>query len=366
MKILCVSDAFADSNHSSINGIFENGMNNIHSCDVVYFSKSNEYYYKGNRLVIPYHHKRKGIIAALSSLVDISSYSHIIVRNYFTVLNQFTSKKNKYSFKLGFWESFPHLYRGLHQAIFLNKSVARKRVQYFINNLLANRVLQKADFFLPITEKYFEVFRPNLKCPRFPLSMGVNFEEIPKNLESKCLDQELKKFVYIGVVDQLRKIDVIVDAFSKISENYLFDIYTASDNESTEKIISLGDPRIKIKTAIPRKELLSTIINYDVGIGLIPEDKLYIVSSPTKTLEYYAVGIPALINSIPDHNLLFNDESAFFSDFKEDSIMEKVKQIIDADNSLLRNMGEKGKAKVLGCRDYSRMAANLAGFLAEL
>lgn len=367
MNILFISDLFEDSNHSSVNGIFESNMKRMCSCDTVYFSNSNKSEYSDGRIYIPYRCKRNNILEVISSLVDIKKYDYVIIRNFFPVLKQFLAKRCLYEFKVGFWESFPHSYRGLHQALYLNKSVYRKKIEYFIKNKMENRLLSQVDFYLPITNKFYEEFRSNVLCPVMPMPMGVDMQEVDTtDKELLSPPSEVKKFIYIGVVDQLRMIDVVVRAFSVIEEEFVFDIYTASENKCTSLIRSLSDNRIQIKKAIPRKDLMKKMNEYDVGIGLIPENKLYLVSSPTKTLEYYSVGIPSILNNIPDYHSLFDEESAFFCEFDEKRLSEKIREILLISKGKLELMGSIGKDQVIKNRDYKVIASKLMNFMKSI
>ena len=362
MKILCISDLLEGSNHSSVNGIFSSNLFNTASCDVVFFSKTKTLSRSENKIVIPYSNKRKNLVSSLESQLQLDDYDFVIVRNYFPVLRQVLKSRQKYKFKIGFWESFPHSYRRLHQAFQLNKSVLRKKVEYYVKNKNENSLLSKVDFYLPITEKFQEVFRPNLDCPTMALPIGVNFQRIPPP-PSNSPEKQILKFIYIGTVDQLRKLDTIVNAISSVKGDYVLDIYTASDNEQTSSIASLKDKRITVKQALPREELMRKMMEYDVGIGLIPENKLYIVSSPTKTLEYYAVGIPSIINSMPDYKGILTDDDAFYCTFEESDITKLIERILLMPKNKLKQMGLSGKGKVLQKRDYRILSNSLKAFL---
>lgn len=366
MKILCISDLLENSDHSSVNGIFGSNLYNTCSCDVVYFSKRNKQHRNNNKIIIPYRAKRKGLIKLLSSQIDFNSYDFVVVRNFFPVLKQIIKQKNQYKFKVGFWESFPHSYRRLHEAQHTHKSILRKTIEYHIKNKIEDTLLSKVDFYLPITDKFTQVFRPNLDRPTMALPMGVDFRSIPNAKPENHIHNAPIKFIYIGTVDSLRNIDLIIEAFSAIEGDYILDIFTASNNSITNSDILKSDRRISIRSAIPREQLLNNIMEYDVGIGLIPENKLYIVSSPTKTLEYYAASTPAIINNIPDYKGIFNQKNAFYCQFDKKSIIESIKKILLMPKQELKSMGESGKKMVSQRRDYKVLSDALKSFLQSI
>ncbi len=364
MKILCISDLQNGTNHSSVRGIFGSYINDFSSCDTVYFSKSSTKKLGEHTVIIPYRYKRKNFIQTISELLDLNNYDFVIVRNYFPILKQLLKQQSKFRFKIGFWESFPHSYRRLHESQQTTKSKFRKTIEYAIKNKIENALLSQIDFYLPITNKYKQIFRNNIKCPVMPLPMGVDFTNIPQS--NTVNNDNITRFTYIGTVDKLRMIDEVISAFTSIKEDYIFDIYTASKNETVSSISNLNDKRIRVYDSLPRDKLFRKITQYDVGIGIIPNNKLYTVSSPTKTLEYYALGIPSIINDIPDYNGLFNKENALICDLSKDSIANAARKAIHKPKTELKHMGNLGKAQVIKHRDYHVMTKSLLRFLDSL
>ncbi len=60
-------------------------------------------------------------------------------------------------------------------------------------------------------------------------------------------------------------------------------------------------------------ELLKRMRSYDAGLALIPNNLLYEVASPTaKTMEYYAMGLPALMSPLAEHTRFFNENYRLF------------------------------------------------------
>jgi len=361
MKILCITDQFENSNHSSIEGIF--GIYLKETCEVytVYFSKFLKHSnISENRIHIPYSSKRKNVCNEISKLINMKDIDIVIVRNFFPVLRDFLKNKIKYNFRIGFWHSFPHTFRRLFEAKEENKAVARKSIEYMIKTYFEKRLIKKCDFLIVMSKEFKDTFYSDIAIPYSLLPMGVNFDNLPSyNSDSN----PIKKLIYTGAVDHLRKIDLIIETLSELKEDFVMDIYTQSNNETTKKIEELSDNRINIYPALPRKELFKKMTTYDIGIGLIPDNQLYRVSSPTKTLEYYSIGLPAIINYLPEYISLFDNESAFFCDFTRDSIRETVETALTLSKEKLFEMGMKGKHIVKNQRDYRVLSEKLHNFL---
>jgi len=361
MKILCITDQSENSDHSSIEGIFGTHLKELCTVYIVYFTKtSGNSYIKENKIYIPYSYKRKNIIGELNKIIDLNQIDNIIARNFFPVLKDVLRNKARYNYRVGFWHSFPHTFRRLFEARKENRAVFRKTIEYKIKSSLEKNLIKKCDFLIGMSKEFKSTFYPDMDINYLPLPMGIHFNDLPSY---KPNNDYLKKFIYTGTVDYLRETDFIIDTISGLKEEFVLDIFTQSSNEITRKIKNMGDGRINIYSAIPRKELFNRISDYDIGIGLIPENDLYNVSSPTKTLEYYSIGVPALINYLPEYTCLFNNESAFFCNFTKMDIQRAVKEILNTPKRKIFEMGIKGRKIVKGQRDYRVLSEKLYNLL---
>jgi glycosyltransferase involved in cell wall biosynthesis len=158
----------------------------------------------------------------------------------------------------------------------------------------------------------------------------------------------------------------LVRAFHATPGDFILDFYTASRNEAVRQVAELRDPRIRLLPAVPRAELFRLMGGYDVGIGLLPDDELYRVSSPTKTFEYYALGLPALLNHLPEYREVFDDQAAFYCDFTVEAIRQKAAELLATPREILIRQGARGRAAVLEKRNYQKMAEGLFDFLRGL
>lgn len=364
MKLVCITDQFEGSDHSSIEGIF-GGYLQAH-CDVllVYFSRERrEPYHDGRRLILPYRFKRNGVAGQIDRFVSLQSVDCVIVRNFFPALRDILRQRKGAGFRVGFWNSFPHTFRRFFEAQQEGKGVLRKSVEYRIKTHFERRLVDRCDFLITMSPEFQTSFYPGLKIPHLALPMGINFAGLPSYHPS---GGTRKRFIYTGTVDSLRKTDLIAEALVGLDEDFALDIYTRSDNATTRRIAALGDRRVTLCPPLPRPELFRKMTGYDAGIGLIPENRLYNVSSPTKTLEYYSIGMPAIINHLPDYDALFDEESAFFCEFTPDGIRDGVRQILASQSERLLAMGARGREIVRSRRDYAVLADTVYAFLGHL
>lgn len=366
MKLLLITDQPPGTKQSAIDGIFDAHLRQQATVDIAYFAEDNPPpSFADGRLIFPHAWKHIGLVAGVQRLTDWRAYDVVIVRNFFSVLRQILSARERKTFALGFWESFPHSYRRLYEARINHHAVLRKSIEYAFKQRTERALLSRCDFYLPITAVFQQEFRATLSIPSLPLPMGVDFEALPAGV-TVSTPATSKRFVYAGAVDRVRQFDLIVEGFQQVRDDFRLDIYTSSKNELVDHLRTNSDKRIAVRPALPRQELLAKFSEYDAGVGLLPDNLLYRVSSPTKTLEYYAMGLPAILHHHPEYDALFNEQSAFFCALNRESITTIVQKILSMDMQKLREMGARGREVVLQQRHYSVLATRLHEFLSHL
>lgn len=366
MKILLVTDQEPRSQHSAIRGIFDNHLRELADVHIVWFSRDVKRIERDERqTTLPWRYRKWAFLWRFHSPLALDAFDVVIVRNLFVVLKGLLGYAQR-PYRLGFWESFPHSFRRLHEAERTKRSLLRKRIEYRIRSTRENRLLSACDFYLPITQTFAESFRPSLGIPTHPLSMGVDGTQLPPLDSQDAANDGPIRLIYAGAVDGLRGFDVILDALSASSENFILDLFTPSRNATTAVIESGSDPRIRLFAAIPRTELLKRMRGYDVGLALIPNDPLYDVASPTKTMEYYAMGLPVLMSPLAEHTRFFDEHSGFFCLLDKTSIMEAIARLCRTPRTELAQMGEAGQKKVINERSYSCLASELFRFLGKM
>lgn len=363
MKILLITDQEPQSQHSAIRGIFDNHLREFADVHIVWFSREAKRVERDERqTTLPWRYRKWALLWRFHAPLALDGFDIIIVRNLFVVLKGLLGHPRR-PYQLGFWESFPHSFRRLHEAEKTKRSLLRKRIEYRLRSTREDKLLSACDFYLPITLTFAESFRPRLRIPIHPLSMGVDGKQLPLLDSPGVMKVGPLRLIYAGAVDGLRGFDIILDALSSSSENFILDLFTPSRNAATAAIKSGSDPRIRLFAAIPRAELLERMRGYDVGLALIPNDPLYDVASPTKTMEYYAMGLPVLMSPLAEHTRFFDENSGFFCLLDKVSIMAAIARLCRTPRTVLARMGEVGRKKVIDERSYSYLASEVLRFL---
>lgn len=363
MNILLFADVDAQADHSAVEGLFRTDpQNNIH-CIKVFFSKNLTLpRYQSDRITLPYHHRRRGLIAALNNLLDLHRFDIIVIRNLFHVLAQV--QRSGLPACIGFWESFPHSHRRLEQAYVEKRAVLRKRLEYLLAARRERSLIQNCAFYLPITEMHKSTFYPDLKVPYLPTPMGFDFSRYP--VKTPLPKKGPIQFVYIGAVDELRRLDIINQAFLDQQKPFRLDYYSASQNKVVDSIRRIDDSRIRFHDSLPRSELFKQIASADVGVCFFPHTKTYITASPTKTVEYGALGLSVLVNPMPAYEDLIDESCAFICEFAKEAIQKQIEVILSMDRNGISERAKRLQKRIFNHRNYENMARYLFDFFRHL
>lgn len=362
-KLLYISDQNELSNHSFIENVINGYLKEYLDTYTVYFSKNQNHEIIDNRIILPNNAKNNPIkYLQEKKYVEVNEFSYIIVRNNYKALAHAIRISRKTNIKIGFQLSFPHSYRRVCQASQEQKSLLRKKLAYCIASRIETSLIEKCDIFFPISISMKNTFFPNIKVKTHPLSLGID----PDNIKRKPDNIGKIKFIYIGTVDKLRKLDVVFNALSSIQEDFELLVFTKESNYA-KSLLKAPDLRIIIKDFIPREELFQEISRSDVGIFLLPVDDLYRVASPTKVMEYYSCSVPALMSKIDECIELFENRNVgWLCDFDELSLKKTFEEIFKHSRDQIRKMGEEGQRILVEKRNYRIMAQELYNSLNSL
>lgn len=337
MRILCITDKQYNEEETAIKGIFEKYI--LQYCEVysVYFTKEKQVYLRDKKFVFPYSTKHRKFIKTLMQLnFNLLDFDLIIVRNFYPIAKQLLP----FHPKILFWETFPHDYRRIYEAKRDKKAIWRKSIEYKIKYYLHAKILEKCAGYITMTPQLQSQFQPQLKIPIHIIPSGIDFE----NCDLNAIQQNLQnihtplKFLYIGTIDKNRQILEIITSISHTKGDFILDIFTPSNNKETQAIAQLSqkDSRIKLYPPLSFTEMLKTIPNYDIGLGIIPNTPLYSVSSPIKAMEYASNGLIPLINDLPEYLRLFDENTAFFTTLDSNAISNTLAQILSTPPTILK------------------------------
>jgi len=362
-KFLYVTDQDENTDHSFIGPLFQKYLNRHFDINTIFFSKSKTdiEIKKDGRIILP----EKLSLNLLDELeirgISINEYDFVVVRNNTTLLKDVLKKRNKYNFKVGFRLSFPKRIAKLQTDEANNKKsffdVINNKIQTYSEISLIN----ECDIFLPTSFQMKNDYFKDVKVRTFVIPSAIDPDILHENIQHNGKE---KRFFYAGTLDKLREFETVLKAFSNIqSDDYKIMISTKDPEYLDNMLLNFPNllANIEIYNAKNREDLLSLISKADIGLSVLPDIALFNSSTPIKILDYYSSAIPCIMSKNENNSSIFEDNvSAWFSEFTEESISEKIEHIIQLSKEEIANLGLNGQKRLLAVRNYERIAADLA------
>ncbi|GAB3448866.1 glycosyltransferase [Massilia solisilvae] len=125
--------------------------------------------------------------------------------------------------------------------------------------------------------------------------------------------------IYLGRVARARRSEFLFDVAAQLRERMPEVLLViAGDAPSNDEMAwmrgEIGrrglSQHVLLTGWLPQGAALGYAVRAEVGLSPIPRGTLYDVSSPTKLVEYLALGIPSVANDIPDQQLVIDDSGA--------------------------------------------------------
>lgn len=176
-------------------------------------------------------------------------------------------------------------------------------------------------------------------------------------------------FAYLGTLDMQRDIATIIDALALLRQRYpaarLLLIGDASNPADTavlrDKIDSLGEPDlVRITGWLPPYEAWNLLAGADAAISYCPRSPVLDVGSPTKLLEYLALGMPAIANDNPDQvHVMQTSQAGWLCDSTAQGLANAMEAVL-ADPGEAARRAACGPAFIRQSRSYRVLAAPVA------
>lgn len=234
-------------------------------------------------------------------------------------------------------------------------------------------VMRRSDLVLPISKwmKKYLVYRGISESKMYIFSDGVNPDIFfPKNSRmEKRREYGLRSsptIVYIGTMDELRHLDVLIYSFKRIKEKLnkakLMMVGDGNDRKNLEvlaKSLKVHE-NIIFTGRVPYSEVPLFIAASDIAVSPIPPLDLYKVSSPLKLFEYMGVAKPVVANEeIPEHREVIQESGGgILVSYDEESFANAIIALLN-DPEQCKIMGRKGRDWVLENRSYEKFAKKL-------
>jgi glycosyltransferase involved in cell wall biosynthesis len=242
----------------------------------------------------------------------------------------------------------------------------------------AVHLLCKADLVLPISKWLKEDFAKKgiERTKMIPLPEGINPNRFLNRNEKEIREREgledSKVVIYIGTMDKMRHLDVLIHAFSKVRAKKkvkLLLVGNGTDKQNLERLankLEIEDDVI-FTGQVPFEEVPNFIAAADVCVSAVPPLDFYKLSSPIKILEYMAMAKPVVANEeIPDQKEIVEESAGgILVKFENESFANGIVKILD-NPGRAKEMGQRGREWVVKNRSYEKLARQVAGRYLEL
>lgn len=277
-----------------------------------------------------------------------------------------------YKKKFIFWLSYPISEASLYMA---RDGTARYPFFYLIRGKFWGIILYQ--LILPCAKHIFvqseqmkkDVCSHGIRSDKLTaVPMGVKIEDIPfcgYTHEKENKNTKEKIIVYLGTLISLRKIDFLVRVFSQIVNNgvnaKLLFIGGGVGEQDEAIILSESDrlgvrDRVEITGFLPRKKALKLVEKADVCLSPYYPTPILNSTSPTKLIEYMALGKAVVANDHPEQKIILEESRAGFCvAWDEKKFAEAIQEILNNPDEKIA-MGERGRKYVEMNRTYDIIA----------
>jgi glycosyltransferase involved in cell wall biosynthesis len=279
-----------------------------------------------------------------------------------------------------YWMSFPFVesYRERCEIVGRSQGVVRwlfNFVRARLASLVFYRWVAPAAQHLFVQSEAMLEFMVQNGIPRERLTsvpMGVHLPRLESVIAS---DKFKEKFAhrrvvcYSGMLGRSRQSDFLIDVIRRVRTqvpNAL--LLLAGDGDSADeaawirqRILDLNASDDVLLTGwLSQEQSFALVKAAEVGLSPIPRGPVYDVSSPTKVVEYLALGIPCVANDIPDQKFVIEHSGGGVCvAFDVPAFAEAVTQMLGQPEAA-RDMGQRGARWVKEHRSYDAIASDVA------
>jgi glycosyltransferase involved in cell wall biosynthesis len=202
--------------------------------------------------------------------------------------------------------------------------------------------------------------------------MGVDAHLFDRANVEPVMDARLdgrRVVLYLGRIARSRRSDFLLDVAELLracNPDVLLVIAgdAPSDDEMAwmrREIAARGlDGHVLLTGWLPQRTALGYAVRAEVGLSPIPRGTLFDVSSPTKLVEYLALGIPSVANDIPDQKQVIDESGAGLCvPMEAGPFADAVLELLN-DGTLAAEFALRGPPYVTSHRTYDILGNNVA------
>lgn len=181
---------------------------------------------------------------------------------------------------------------------------------------------------------------------------------------------------YLGTLNAERRLDILIETLAILRGSgrpvqllLIGDGDRSGDRQRLETLArNLGVKEALVITGfLPRNEALTQLRTADVGISLFYPDAVLEVASPTKLVEYMAMGLPAIVNDHPEQRMVVHQSrGGICTPWGARYFARAVRYLMAIGQERRDEMGARGRQWIQCNRQYSQIASEFEAKLLEL
>jgi glycosyltransferase involved in cell wall biosynthesis len=251
---------------------------------------------------------------------------------------------------------------GLRDRLLLIKGLVEHFFLYKVLLRQAEHVFVQSDAMLDLVAKEGI---PRAKMT--PVPMGVDMEVLAQRSAPRRLPgwEVGPVLAYLGTLDPMRQITMVVDALVLIRQRYpsarlllVGDAPVPSDVPVLLEYAAAAGVReaVHVTGWLPPQQAWELLAGADVAVSYFPRGVILDTASPTKVLEYLALGIPSLGNDNPDQQVVMQESQAGWLTPSTPAGLAEAACAVFADPGQAAQRAARGPAYIESRRSYRVLA----------
>lgn len=201
--------------------------------------------------------------------------------------------------------------------------------------------------------------------------MGVDMESVARPPQGRSWPgwEARPVIAYLGTLDRARRLEVLLDALQLVRRQrpdaVLLLIGGAPQQGDVAQLLQAAQARglaeaVQVTGWLPAAQAWEYLMGAQAAVSYVPRGALYDVSSPTKLLEYLALGMPCVGNDIPDQEAVLSASGAGWLAESTPQAMAEALLAILRDPQAARARAAAGPAFIEAERSYRVLGAAVA------